>query len=572
MGTDGGRETRIGVVLVHGIGEQQRFEHLDGQVRALVAALGARPGARLTVEITSAPAATFHAGQDTWLATHPVRVHVVDPAAGRCLLEFHEVWWADVNEPYSLMKQLRFWGWSLALWLYPGKFASTRPSARWRQTPAPPAGNATLRALWIRARLYGVAFVAVLLAGSVGIVFFLAERLLKLKTPRFLQTFVNYIAGVKLYNQMVRMGGGLPAAEQDFLDTLGEPPRVSVRRRMIRVLLQVAQGSYDRWYVLAHSLGSVVAFNGLMEIAYKWPGYFDRSDWQAARAAVPPLAGAARRDWTAPAGQDPAPARPVWVGDDEIAYRSRIFHGLRGWLTFGSPLEKFAALWPYRVSLAREPAFREGTEWLNVYDPMDPVSGVLRSFDQAGPQCCPAPRNVGYAAGPLLLLSHLEYLSAHRARRTLAAGVAEWLLSGSSAQIPGAGAGWFTPGGATHRWRGVLAWGWWALAVALLALCGAWLYPRVLGLLDGSGALVRATTPHVFAGAFANHVLAVVLAAAALPLVTGVVARVLVFARDPDDPRRAPHGAGEARATPAAPAASTPEESPALVPPWAGER
>ena len=41
MGDGQSGETRIGVVVVHGIGEQQRFEHLDGQVRALVAALAA---------------------------------------------------------------------------------------------------------------------------------------------------------------------------------------------------------------------------------------------------------------------------------------------------------------------------------------------------------------------------------------------------------------------------------------------------------------------------------------------------------------------------------------------------
>lgn len=489
------QQTRIGVVVVHGIGEQQRFEHLDGQVRALVGALAARPGVRLTVEIASAPGAQFHASQDTWLATGPVRVHVVDQAAGSCVLEFHEVWWADVNEPYSLTKQLRFWAWSLALWAYPGKFGSIRPSARARQTPAPPTGNLTLRALWIRVRLILVAGVAVVVAASAGVISFLAERLLKIKTPRILVTFVNYLAGVKLYNQKERMGGGLPAAEQDFLDTIGEPPRVSVRRRMIRVLMQVAMAPYDRWYVLAHSLGSVVAFNGLMEVAYKWPGYFDQETWAQARACPDPLVGAARAGWMAPEGWDPAPVRPVWVPADEIAFRSRIFHNLRGVLTFGSPLEKFAALWPYRVALAMEPAFRDGTEWINVYDPMDPVSGVLRSFDQGKSYCCPRPRNVGYAAGPLLLLTHLQYLKTPRGKRkTLGDGVAEWLLTGNSAQIPGGGPGWFEPYGWQHRLRSTLAWCSWVVIVAVLLVAGAIVYPTITHALGKS---VRALRVHV---------------------------------------------------------------------------
>jgi len=286
-----------------------------------------------------------------------VRVHVVDPVAGSCLIEFHEVWWADVNEPYSLTKQLRFWAWSLALWTYPSKFGSTRPSAYARQNPAPPGGEARRGTGWTRVRLFLVALFAVVLAASFGVLSFLAERLLKIKLPRLLETFVNYLAGVKLYNQKERMGGGLPAPGQDFLDTLNEPPRVSVRRRMIRALMQVAEGSYDRWYVLAHSLGSVVAFNGLMEVAYKWPGYFDEAAWVRARGR---FAGPPRAGWPAPRGADPAPARPVWVQGDEIAYRSLIFENLHGLLTFGSPLEKFATIWPYRVAMAREPVASHG--------------------------------------------------------------------------------------------------------------------------------------------------------------------------------------------------------------------
>lgn len=33
--------TRVGVLLVHGIGEQRRFEHLEAEVRQIVSALEA---------------------------------------------------------------------------------------------------------------------------------------------------------------------------------------------------------------------------------------------------------------------------------------------------------------------------------------------------------------------------------------------------------------------------------------------------------------------------------------------------------------------------------------------------
>jgi hypothetical protein len=44
---------RIGVVVVHGISEQRRYEHVDGQVREIVAALGARPNTTVTVDVAA---------------------------------------------------------------------------------------------------------------------------------------------------------------------------------------------------------------------------------------------------------------------------------------------------------------------------------------------------------------------------------------------------------------------------------------------------------------------------------------------------------------------------------------
>ena len=48
---------------------------------------------------------------------------------------------------------------------------------------------------------------------------------------------------------------------------------------MVRTIADGARRRYDRWYILAHSLGAVVAHNGLMEPASSWPGYFDEVTW-----------------------------------------------------------------------------------------------------------------------------------------------------------------------------------------------------------------------------------------------------------------------------------------------------
>ena len=475
-----GHMRKVGVVVVHGIGEQRRFEHLDGQVRQLIAALKARPGCEVSAEIHAGRDSPFGATAATWSEGHPVSVFVRETGQ-LTRIDVHEVWWADVNELYSLAKQIRFWLWTLAIWLIPGKLGSALPQAL--HVTAPGEQSASGR-LWIRMRLLGVAIVAVAAACSIGLVSFLLERLFEIQAPDVLRTFVNYVAGVKLYNQKGRRGPGLPGSEADFLDTLREPPRVSVRRRMIRVLMRMAQGEYERWYVLAHSLGSVVAFNGLMETAYTWPGYLEEKTWEAARNATPPLAGAHKPGW-AVVGDPAAPARPVWLTGSELVYRSRIFERLQGFVTFGCPLEKFAALWPARVPITKEPAFRVGTQWFNIFDPTDPVSGVLTSFDVADPHCCPPPTNLGFAAGPFLLVSHLKYLRASASRKGLADAFAHWIVTGDSSRM-GQGPDWFQPGTARQSRRRALAWCSWAVLLALLYVAGGIILPAV-------GRAVRAT-------------------------------------------------------------------------------
>lgn len=60
---------RIGIVLVHGIGEQRRFEHLEGQARLLVEAIRRRRGAEVTVDILSASGGSYRSEQYTWASS-----------------------------------------------------------------------------------------------------------------------------------------------------------------------------------------------------------------------------------------------------------------------------------------------------------------------------------------------------------------------------------------------------------------------------------------------------------------------------------------------------------------------
>jgi hypothetical protein len=484
-----GAKEHVGVILVHGIGDQRRFQHLDGELRDLIRALQRQETLgnidSVTVDVTSSSAAAFHAEQDTWNAGPDPTVTVVvdhsriDAQGGhrtlRTCLAVHEVWWADVNEPYSIAKQFRFWLWGLAVWAHPTRPASGLGSASHVAPPVVPDHWDG----WDRLRLWMIGVFFVLLGYSIGTLSFLFTRVFGSQPPDILRTMANYISAVKLYNQERRFGPGLWWAREEFLDSVGEPPRVSVRRRMIRAIADVACNRYHRWYVLAHSQGSVVAFNGLMETAYAWPGYLDEKRWQRLRNCG--MAGGGRQGMVIP--QPPIlPRRPNWALANEIAYRSRIFHRFRGLLTYGSPLEKFAGLWPALVPINRAKTFEPNIPWFNVYDPIDPVSGRLRAFQRQSPLCCPPAWDLGYSASWWLLLAHLKYLKQRKPSGDLAMLTTRWMLHDDPGVFVTRPMGralgtWFVTGGAQQHRRCAVAWATWFVAAVALTLLGAIVLP-----------------------------------------------------------------------------------------------
>jgi hypothetical protein len=104
------------------------------------------------------------------------------------------------------------------------------------------------------------------------------------------------------------------------------------------------------------------------------------------------------------------PRRPAWLEPVDVIDRERLFKRLNGYLTYGSPLEKFATLWPAIVPLNKDEAvFNDRFAWFNVFDATDPVSGAVKSFgpSNAGPK----PVNISYKAGGVHLWSHIRYLA-----------------------------------------------------------------------------------------------------------------------------------------------------------------
>ncbi len=441
---------KVGVLLVHGIGEQCQFEHLEGEARNIVTALKKSLGETQTiqVQINSFPAAAFNAQQETWQdgGRAPVMVEVYDDQKVTQIY-FHQVWWADLDEPTNLWSEIRFWLWGLSLWTIEGKFKLDLPGSLIRmELPNNVQANQTTISNRARLRLFWVSLVILLILPVLSLLNFVLRRVLALKIPTP-DIIAQFIGDVKLFQQEERIGKGplhdfgsrpeAPLKER----MMGLRPRVTLRRRMIRGLVAMALHPYHRWYILAHSQGTVLAFNGIMETAQSLPNYLTQDLWRRckAKSLLREVQNAAEA-LTAAEKEEMEPFFPSWRDKEYILDRSELFKNLRGLLTYGSPLSKFATLWPKIVLLNQDSqVFHKDFQWLNVYDPTDPVAGVTQPFQShktsSGDSInkAPEPIDISYKANRFHLFSHVEYLSLSKksVNPRLVDIVARWLIKGN---------------------------------------------------------------------------------------------------------------------------------------------
>lgn len=192
--------------------------------------------------------------------------------------------------------------------------------------------------------------------------------------------------------------------------------------------------NYDRWYILAHSQGTVIAFNGLMETEQALPNYLSQELWEELKVKNPDLITKTTEELP----KKMMPTRPAWLENNDTISRRELFCGFQGIMTYGSPLRKFAVLWPKIVPLNNdEKVFPLDCEWINIYDPTDPVADSLEYFDPKSDSGVSseshraiAPKNYAYRAGSFHLLSHINCLTFQPGRETLLVRkLADWLVN-----------------------------------------------------------------------------------------------------------------------------------------------
>lgn len=412
MQLNGTNRKRIGILVIHGVGEQTRFEFLEAVAGNLFKALSQDPARKPQIQIRRGDRAPLHAPTESWQDA-PAIVSWWSQETQRWIdAHFHEVTWADLDMPDSLSNWLRFVGWGLAM---PGikLVDSTRTFQARQQHVCLPIHLSVGRRFLVRLGLFGVSLLFFLVGISINMISWILRRLSIRFAPieHALGIIYDYLGDVKLYQDW--------AIRDDGLEALGEKSRAGIQRRAVRALAtmagEVQHKRLDEYYVFAHSLGTVIAFNALMELGITLPNYFNEEEWAALPTALKTQAG-----YDAPDPQKPR--RPYWLGKRDAIDRAALFAGLKGLLTMGSPLNKFAAMWPAIVPVNRE-ALAEPVPWVNVADRQDIVAGshisLFRSCDDRAPAATPggAPddiaglrlRNVTWADRLSLFTAHTSY-------------------------------------------------------------------------------------------------------------------------------------------------------------------
>jgi len=223
----------IGLLLVHGIGEQKRLEHLRCTAGDIASYVAETPNLhRLSVNDVS---------DSEGLIVIDVQFADDGGTERHVRLNCREVWWADLGASGGLGAQVLFWFWGLGQWAAEVKFIGKSLSNTTElmyvphfkgDTPGKPPGY---RRQWLaRIILYFAGVLALLTLFTWSLV----KRIVTFVAGKIPDTSIIFLflGDVKAYQQPGGPGRGTP-------EDPNMPRRATIRRRMVTQMIEVGEES-----------------------------------------------------------------------------------------------------------------------------------------------------------------------------------------------------------------------------------------------------------------------------------------------------------------------------------------
>ncbi len=409
---------RIGLLLIHGIGDQGPKQHLQHVLDSITRQAGDLFGDE-NVGVQMLPGGITATGSETvnkvpQRGEPPDATIVIRTSDLELLIDLHEVWWRDLGKRESAISVLGFWAWAISL-------AGTKGRVNGRDTESY-VHSTTVQSVrgwlgWYRTHLLLRITLVFILLFPFHIVFLIASIIPFVGRLHLFRTVFTYLSSLQLYVEDPRAVTG---TTEDFR----QPRRHSIHRRTIERLVSVATSDYDEWYVLGHSLGSVIAHRVLNMSPRALARLVSYERWHslgAYRCSV--------SDDAVPHVDEPV--IPPWLKSTDAISPALIFSRLRGLVTYGSPIMTFSHVWSNLVPYARDGRFGKDFVWVNLYDPIDAVASPIEAVPSDA--SIPRPRNLVASSSRLLFSAHTAYFKYKGKQQdgTLAS-LTRWLTSDSA--------------------------------------------------------------------------------------------------------------------------------------------
>jgi hypothetical protein len=217
------------------------------------------------------------------------------------------------------------------------------------------------------------------------------------------------MSSVKIYQQQKS------DTKQDVLDEVLSR-RVRIQKRLANKFLDMAESKFDTWFVLAHSLGSVISFKTLMFDGAAFARSLSCGRWSRLDPSWKTQDVAPSEDFI------DKPPLPWWLASNDALAIGNVYDRFGGIVTYGSPIETFAALWPSIIEINESRSIN--APWINLYDRRDFISSPIKSMNAIS-DSLPI-TNIETKSHWLIAKSHTNYLNSKGRSAEVIQGVIRW--------------------------------------------------------------------------------------------------------------------------------------------------